>query len=302
MRALIGASLAPSTQDTYRRIQEQLAVFLGRPAGRSLFPVSVGELVDFIGFRFEAGCNASTLATAMSAIAYGHRLHGLPDPTADFYIKQLLAGARRLRATSDKRLALDLHDIVRICRGLRALPLSPIDRAAFGAIIPLAFFAMLRPGEVVVSNTARHTIRYRHVQVQPTCLTVVIPSSKTSAAPFTVTLLARSDIPVCPVTAVREYLALRGPGHGDDVFFVNGRRHPLTCGALTSVLRRAGRLAGLDAARLSGHCLRISGASHGASMGLSDLQLGQAGRWTSNALKRYVRRPISLLGITPPLC
>ncbi|KAF0301676.1 hypothetical protein FJT64_026050 [Amphibalanus amphitrite] len=46
------------------------------------------------------------------------------------------------------------------------------------------------------------------------------------------------------------------------------------------------RMAGLDAARLSGHCLRIGGASHGAAVGMTELQLGQAGRWSSQALRR----------------
>ena len=294
---VIGASLAPATQTAYQRIHEQLACFL-RANGSSLFPVSVGDLVDFIAFRFESGCSAATLATAMSAIAYGHRLRGLPDPTVDFYVKQLLAGARRLRSSRDRRLALNIQEITRLIMAVRSMPLSPVDRAAFGAIIPLAFFALLRPGEVVISGTAEHTMRVRHVQLQPGLLTVIIPSSKTSVQPFPIQLLARPDISICPVRAMHEYMAIRGPGYPDDPFFINGRRRPLTNRDLTSVLRQAGRLAGLEETRLSGHCLRISGASHGAASGLSELQLGQAGRWSSSAVRRYVRQPVSLLHLT----
>ena len=293
------ASLAPATRDAYQRTQEQLALLLRRPEGRQFFPVSVLELADFIGFRFEAGCSASTIATAMSAIAYGHRIRGLPDPTVDFDIKQLLAGARRLRTNQDSRLALSIQEVTRLCSVMRSLPLSPIDRAAFCAIIPLAFFALLRPGEVVIGNNAAHTVRIRHMLVQPGHLSVVVPSSKTSTNPFKVELVARPDIPICPVRAMHENMAIRGPGGDDDILFIDGHRRPLTCRNLTSALRQAGRIAGFEESRLSGHCLRISGASHGAALGMSELQLGQAGRWSSAALRRYVRRPISLLQVTP---
>ena len=152
VNTMLDSALATSTRATYTRVQEQLATFLHRPAGAPILPVSVGELCEFLGTRFEDGCNASTLATAASAIAYGHRMAGLPDPTVAFHVKQLLAGARRLRPGRDKRLALTIEDIKRLCAALRVLPISPIDRRAFRAIFTLAFFAMMRPGEMVIGT------------------------------------------------------------------------------------------------------------------------------------------------------
>lgn len=224
----------------------------------------------------------------MSAIAYDHRVRGLPDPTADFRVKQLLGGARRLRAGLDDRVALSVQDVTNICIALRSLYSSPVDRAAFGAIIPLAFFLMLRPGEVVAGAALDHTMRIKHVRLNQQQLTVTIPSSKTSAAPFTTTLVARPDIVACPVAAMREYLAVRGAGAPDDIMFIDGRRRPITCQDLTAALRRAGRTVGLDERHLAGHCLRISGASHGAALGLSEVQLKDVGRWSSPAWQRYL--------------
>ena len=222
-------------------MQAQLASFLSRAADQSLLPVSTQELLDFLGFRYEAGCGSSTLASAVSAIAYDHRVRGLPDPTADFRVKQLLGGARRLRAGLDDRVALSVEDVTRICIALRSLYSSPVDRTAFGAIIPLAFFLMLRPGEVVAGAALDHTLRIKHVRLNQQRLTVTIPSSKTSTAPFTTTLVARPDIVACPVAAMREYLAVRGAGAPDDIMFIDGRRRPITCQGLTAALRRAGR-------------------------------------------------------------
>ena len=62
------------------------------------------------------------------------------------------------------------------------------------------------------------------------------------------------------------------------VLFLDGRQRPITTRSLTCTLKQAGQLAGLDPRCLSSHCLRIGGASHGAEVGLSELQLAQAGR------------------------
>ena len=212
VRKLLDASLASTTQYAYQRIHRQLAIFLLRSEEQPLFPMSVTELADFIGSRFEAGCSASTLASAVSAIAHGHRVGGLPDPTTDFQIRQLLAGARRLRTGSDNRMALSLQDVSALCRALRSLPISPVDRAAFGALVPLAFFAMLRPGELVIGVNAAHTMRYSHVQVNRHGIEVTIPSSKTSATTFKVQLSARPDISICPESALRNYIAPQALG------------------------------------------------------------------------------------------
>ena len=257
-------------------------------------------MADFLAFRFEAGCGSATLASITSAIAFGHRLSGLPDPTTDFRIRSLLAGARRLRPGGDLRLPLTVPDIQRLCSALNNVPLDPIARAAFRAIFTLAFFAMLRPGEVSLGSDSTHTIRLDGVQVHQNRLTVIVPSSKTSSVPFQVELSARPDLTVCPVAAMRDFLVIRGQGPPHSPLFVDGRHQPISARFLNGVMKAAAPSAGLDPARLSGHCLRIGGASHGAALGLSDLQLAQAGRWSAiNAMRRYIRRPVSLLRATP---
>ena len=192
----------------------------------SSFSFSVPELIDFLSARFEAGCHAATLTNAASAIAHGHRIAGLPDPSVAFPIQRLLAGARRLRASQDKRLALSLTDVDRPCHALGSLPISPIERAAFRAIITLSFFAKLRPEEVVLGVNPVPVLRSRQVTLGPHQLAITIPCSKTSTMPFAVHLAARPDLSLCPVVAMRNYLALRGTGPPDDMLFINGRQRP----------------------------------------------------------------------------
>ena len=66
----------------------------------------------------------------------------------------------------------------------------------------LAFFAMLRPGEVLMGDQPKHTIRLRHVVLRRDRLSLNLPSSKTSNTPFHTELVAWPDLPYCPVRAV----------------------------------------------------------------------------------------------------
>ena len=295
VQRLIGAAVAPATERAYRGVWNRLRIFLDRPQSDALFPVSAATAADYLASRHEQGCCASTLATEASAISYGHKLAGVTDPTTDFRVRQLLNGARRLRPSRDARLALSLAQMEQLCGALNFLALSPLDRLAFRAIFCLAFFALLRPGEVVLGRDTAHTVRLGHVRLVGQRLSITVPSSKTATSPFHTSFDARPDMALCPVAAVRDYLAVRGAGSPADILFVGGDRRPVTTRGLTRVLRLAGRQAGLDASRLSGHCLRLSGASHGAAIGMTDIQLRQAGRWSSQAVQRYVRRPVSLL-------
>lgn len=295
MNTLAAAALAPATARAYSSTWRRLRDFLGVPSSTPLFPVTTADVVDFIGSSFADGCCASTLASHCSAIAYGHRIRGLTDPTTDFRVRKLLVGARRLRPSWDTRGAITLDELGRLCSASRRLHMPELDRAAYRAVFSTAFFAMLRPGEILLGADPAHTVRLRHVVLQRDQLSLTLPSSKTSSAPFTTVLVARPDLQCCPVRAIGDYLQLRPAGSPHDCFFISSTGRPLTTRALTSAVRDAGRIAQLDVPRLSGHCFRIGGASYGAQCGMSELQLCEAGRWSSSAVRRYLRRPVSLL-------
>jgi len=293
--ALIDGALAPSTKAMYGQVWVQLSDNCKIPQEK-LFPVPVQILADYLASMFEAGYSSSTMASHASAISYGHKIRGLPDPAADFRIKQLLAGARKYRPSSDARHALTLPEIRVICAALRVIGLDLRDRLAVRAIILLGFFALLRPGELVVGAAPAHTIGNSDVQITGQKLRVIIPSSKTDAAPACVDLLARPSLDCCPVQAVRAYIRVKR--HSRGAFFQNSKGVPFSVKKLSAILKQAAAAAGLDARHISGHCLRIGGASHGALKGLSELQLAEAGRWRSCAVRRYVRRSVSVLSVT----
>ena len=124
---------------------------------------------------------------------------------------------------------------------------------------------------------------------------VVIQSSKTSPRPHKLQLDARPDMELCPVSAMRAFLNVRP--QGADQLFIDALGAAITTARLSAMLKVTARLCGLCPTGISGHCLRISGATHGALKGMSELQLAEAGRWRSRAVRRYVRGRVSVLNV-----
>ena len=291
--ALVNAGLAPSTKRFYTRVWHQLHAGYGGHDGTAMSP---GAVASYLADLYRRGCSSSTMFSHSSAIAYGHKIRGLADPTTDFRVKQLLKGAAKLRVSADRRQAVSLQQLLLFCDKLDVLGLLPAARLAFRAIFLLGFFCLLRPGELVKGGTPRHTIQLSDLTISGDNLSLRIPSSKTSAAPHTVTLTARPDVTFCPVRAVRDFLRVR-PRLGGQLF-VDAAGRDISTAQLTGVLKQVARLTGVCSDGISGHCLRIGGASHGALRGMSELQLAEAGRWRSRAVRRYVRRTVSVLCVT----
>ena len=174
-----------------------------------------------------------------------------------------------------------------------------IERYAFRAIFTLAFFDLLRPGEVVQSGRQQHFVRLGGIQLENNQLSLTLATSKTSVTPIVIHMVARPDLPQCPVTAIQSYLRIPGDGQQQDALFSDASRRPISGRRLNHVLRLAGSRSGINPDRLSGHCLRIGGVSHAAAIGMTEVQISEAGRWSSQAMRRYPRRTMSVLHATP---
>ena len=140
MLLLAQAALAPASFAHISPRGGAMALFVGCASITTLFPVFVAVVEDFIAARFDGGCGAMGLAGHCSTIAYGHRTRGSTDPTSDFRIRKLLAGARRLRPSWDTRTAITIADLDDLCASVVALPFSPLEKVALRAAFTLSFF------------------------------------------------------------------------------------------------------------------------------------------------------------------
>ena len=102
--------------------------------------------------------------------------------------------------------------------------------------------------------------------------------------------LFATGTPDCPVGNMDRYLGQRrhqGPGplftHADGTFLTRSR--------LAKALRTALKGCGYAQNEFSTHSLRRGGCTSMAAAGVSKLQIGYIGRWTSDALERYLEIP-----------
>ena len=91
---------------------------------------------------------------------------------------------------------------------------------------------------------------------------------------------------LCPVLALRSYLAHRGSLAGP--LFVWADRSPLTADQVNHYLRVILSRAGVSGP-FSSHSFRIGAAPSAAATGLHDHLIQTLDRWTSQAYPRYIR-------------
>jgi len=161
-----------------------------------------------------------------------------------------------------------------------------------------AFHALLRVGEFTVrshSHQGPHTIQTSNCSVlfragAPHALQITIESCKHSKGrSFTLTIPS-SQPPFCPVQAMHRYLAAAQPGEGP--IFILPDRTPVTRTYFQSILSRLLRASNLDPDLYKSHSFRIGAASEAVTrLGLPEHAVRRRGRWSSDALKRYIRTP-----------
>ncbi|XP_052788854.1 uncharacterized protein LOC128223621 [Mya arenaria] len=143
----------------------------------------------------------------------------------------------------------------------------------------IACVGFFRVGELILSKA---TLRLGKV-----CLTLHYVIKKTQlGAPETIGIKSSNDT-VCPVSSLVQYLRVRPKVAGP--LFCHFDGSPVTRYQFTSVLKKALRDAGLDYTRFSSHSFRIGAATTAALKGISAEQIQRAGRWCSQAVRRYIR-------------
>ena len=159
----------------------------------------------------------------------------------------------------------------------------------------LGFFGFLRAGEFTTNSSFDPSIHLTVGDVQadslvdPTCFKVHIKCSKTD--PFRVgcdIYVGRGNSLVCPVLALGNFLALRGPSPGPLFCYADGR--PLTRQQLSSTVQAI-----LHSAGYSGYSFRIGAATTAAARGIPDHLIKTLGRWSSDAYQLYIRTPVGSL-------
>ena len=175
---------------------------------------------------------------------------------------------------------------------------SDTDIVMLWAAASLCFFGFFRSGEITVPSltsfdSSRH-LAWGDVAVDsldnPQMLKIHLKTSKTDQLRRGADVyVGRTDCPICPITAVLHYMALRGSTAGSFFIFKDGT--PLTKSIFTARVREALRSLGYPEENFAGHSFRIGAATAAASAGIEDSVIRTMGRWSSSAFLAYIRTP-----------
>ena len=112
VRILLSFSLAKSTKLVYRRawvlFRHSMNLTSTPFLGKKSLPVTVTQLMFYVGYLNDQKLSAATSTSYVSAIGYVHRVNGWVDPSSNPIIQKMLAAANKLKPQQDSRLPITI--------------------------------------------------------------------------------------------------------------------------------------------------------------------------------------------------
>src|ERR671911_1855703 len=292
----IEAELAPSTRQMYAGAWRQWERWChGR--GLNALPASPEALAAFLTERAEAGLTFGTLDGYCSGIAHPHHQEGRPDPTADFVVRRVRRGLRRVKGVAPRRQAhpLTVTEIAQILKRIdTSAPIGIRDRA----VILLGYASAMRPGEVSALDVG-------DIITKPAGILINVRRSKTDQdARGQLVGVARGDNRLTdPIRALDDWLGIRptGPGALFTRVIYPGRVTNERIGprAVSRLVQERAIAAGFDGIPVTGHSLRAGHATTAAVNGAPiDRIAAQTRHRDLGTLLNHYIRPAEALATT----
>ena len=259
-------------------------------------PADEWSLMLFITWLYSVRhLSPATVSVYLASVRSLHVDRGFPDPVKDTpRLHRVLRGIQRSSASPRPSRLPVTQPILFAIRS--ALSPAVFDHCMFWAACSLAFFGFLRVSEFTCSGPfdPRLHLSLSDVWFDPSgSIRLLIKSSKTD--PFrrgVILSIGPSGNSLCPVSALRHYLQLRGFAPGP--LFVSSLGCPLSPFLVNSWLRSILATVGISG-HYSSHSFRIGAATCAAAAGVPDHLIKTLGRWSSNAYQLYIRTPPHVL-------
>ena len=217
---LLEASLVPSTRAHYQRAWGKLVTFFQSLGMYPSLPIPVAMILLFVAHLHAGGAAPATIVSNVSALAYFHKINGLPDPTSNFIVVKLLAGARNLGSVPDVRLPVTLPILSCLVQALPTVFASTYTRTMLRVMMVIAFRAYLRVGEMVPRsrNMMQGCLHVGDVTLTGDLINVSFRRFKHSARHGPQSLQVRGECLegslIHPAAFLREFIQVRGPVQG----------------------------------------------------------------------------------------
>lgn len=292
---IVNQGVSKNTQKSYNLALSKLCTFRSSYKLKQDWPVPVNDLLNFIAFLSVQGLSGGTISSYISGVSYHHKIQGIQDTTKFFIIGKALEGIKRIQGgkRNDIRAPITVQLLSDMISCLDKVCKNKYEAALFSAVFSVAFFGLLRVGEITTSKSKSvingSNLTISDILVRRKVLELRVRWSKTDQKGKSVTLLiAENGKNYCPVRLINEYLKVRPTCNNTDLF-IHYTGMPLTRYQFSSILEKALHFLHISKGHFRSHSFRIGGATELARQGVSEEVIMRLGRWKSHAYSRYIR-------------
>ena len=200
----------------------------------------------------------------LNIIPHMHKLCDLPDPIPqDYQLKYLLMGVKRELGTAQS--PVDTATPSHLLRIRSLLDCSSIADLAFWCACLIAFYGLLRPGNVAITGRFEPSKHVRRIDLMPCSWGYLLCLRHTKTIQFRErelhVILPHVNGVLCPATALQAYLHLTRGADLLGPLLLTGTASPLTYTIFRQKLHSILNQAGIDDSNIKGHSLRRGGAT-----------------------------------------
>ena len=293
MNADLRKSLSINADRLYNHAWSRFKVFMLNLLGKIYIPAHPKYVAMYVTHLHNQNLKVTSIRSHLSAIAYHHKIRGHRNPTNTFAIKRLLAAYTKYDGPPKQRKGIGEQLLQRILKSITKSEKDKYIAILLRAIFTTMYHAALRISEVCTMPYSKHALQNRSVSVKKKqnkkILKISFRSSKHSKGPSKLEICT-SDKKSCPIKPLENYMKFRG--HSSGPFFRHRNKTPITSNFLVTALKTHLLRAHHNPDHYNCHSFRIGKATDMARSGYSTEQIAIAGRWKTNAFKKYIKPDI----------
>ena len=256
---------------------------------------SRGMLEGFVVFCFQQGLGSKTAKGYIDGLRYhATSLDGIPVIPGQRVIDKLIEGLAKLgKQPGPLKLGIDSHLTRSLVAELQNCDLSSYERSLWRAMFIVAFFGCFRISEFLISSDDLKLLCPDNVIFrEDNAVEFLLFKTKnnTRGQLQEVIFPGLGEDPICPVTALRDFVGRRPLTTGRHPFFISALGVPISPKAFNAMLWTVVSRVGLpDPMRYSSKSFRVGASSEAFSLGCAPDEVKGLGRWNSEAFMAYIR-------------
>ncbi|XP_062616410.1 uncharacterized protein LOC134278099 [Saccostrea cucullata] len=289
---LLSASVSHNTQEIYQKGLDSFAQFRKKFNLTEVWPPPIDQLINYIAYLSSKGTTYSTAKTYLAGLSFNIKLGNFPDPCQFFIVKKMLNGFKQLKHRKDSRSPITFPLLVKLIDSLQHVCRNYYEKLLFSSAYGLAFFALLRVGEITTTRANTHSspLSIENVSISQSSIQITLGKTKTDQHGKGTTMHINSTKHNQVLFHnILEYATHRPSQTQTSQFLCHMDGSPLTYYQFNQILKKALSFLKLDISTFKSHSFRIGAATSLYMQGTPEQEIKTMGRWKSNAFKSYVR-------------